>query len=49
MQLPEGEFYDWELEECRVETTSGMLVGHVRKVMRVGGGVEMLVVESDGA
>lgn len=46
VQLPEGQFYDWELEECLVETTSGKLIGHVRDVMRVGGGVEMLVVES---
>jgi 16S rRNA processing protein RimM len=47
VQLPEGQFYDWELENCVVETTSGKQVGHVRNVMRVGGGVEMLVVESD--
>ncbi len=47
VQLPEGHFYDWELEECIVETTSGKLIGHVRDVMRVGGGVELLVVESD--
>ena len=47
VQLPEGQFYDWELQECVVETTSGNLVGRVRNVMRVGGGVEMLVVESD--
>ena len=47
VQLPEDQFYDWELEKCVVETTSGELIGHVRDVMRVGGGVEMLVVESD--
>jgi 16S rRNA processing protein RimM len=47
VQLPEGQFYDWELEEFVVETTSGNLVGQVRDVMRVGGGVEMLVVKSD--
>ncbi len=47
VELPEGQFYDWELEGCVVETTSGKLVGHVREVMRAGGGVEMLVVESD--
>jgi 16S rRNA processing protein RimM len=44
--LPEGQFYDWELAECVVETTSGELVGHVRNVMRVGGAAEILVVES---
>lgn len=47
VQLPEGHFYNWELEEYAVETTSGKLVGHVRGVMRVGGGGEMLVVESE--
>jgi 16S rRNA processing protein RimM len=47
VKLPEGQFYDWELEQCAVETTSGVQVGHVRNVMRVVGGVEMLVVESD--
>jgi 16S rRNA processing protein RimM len=47
VQLSEGQFYDWELEECVVETATGKLVGHVRNVMRVGGGVEMLVVQSD--
>jgi 16S rRNA processing protein RimM len=49
VQLREGEFYDWELEECIVETASGNVVGHVRGIMRVGGGVEMLVVENDQA
>jgi 16S rRNA processing protein RimM len=47
IQLPEGQFYDWELEECVVETARGEIVGRVRQVMRVSGGVEMLVVESD--
>ena len=47
VQLPEGEFYDWELTECVVETTTGKLIGQVRNVMRVGGGVEMLVVEGE--
>jgi len=47
VQLPDGQFYDWELEECTVETASGKLVGKVRGVMRVVGGVEMLVVQTD--
>ena len=47
VQLPEGQFYDWELDDCAVETTSGQRVGRVREVMRVEGGVEMLVVEGD--
>lgn len=46
VQLPEGQFYDWELEGSVVETINGKLVGYVREVMRVAGGVEMLVVEA---
>ena len=44
--LPEGQFYDWELEDCVVETMTGEQIGRVRDVLRVGGGVEMLVVEN---
>lgn len=46
VRLPEGYFYDWELEGCVVETVDGRPVGHVCDVMRIGGGVEMLVVEN---
>jgi len=45
--LPKGHFYDWELEGCVVETVGGTPIGHVREVMRIGGGVEMLVVAND--
>lgn len=46
VQLPEGYFYDWELEGCFVETLDGSPIGHVSQVMRLGGGVEMLAVEN---
>jgi 16S rRNA processing protein RimM len=42
-QLPAGQFYEWELAECRVETTEGQEIGNVRSIMRTGG-VEILVV-----
>lgn len=45
VRLPEDEFYDWELEGCRVETIGGADLGRVREVMRTGG-VEVLVVEN---
>ena len=45
--LPEGHFYDWELEGCVVESIEGTPIGHVREVMRIGGGVEMLVVANE--
>lgn len=47
VQLPSGHFYDWELEDCVVETVGGNAVGHVSEVMRIGGGAEVLVVEND--
>lgn len=47
VQLAEDEYYDWELEGCRVETVTGDLVGRVKSVLRTGG-VNLLVVEDDG-
>ena len=46
VELEEGEFFDWELVDCRVETTGGENVGRVREVMRTGG-TEILVVADD--
>lgn len=48
VELPEDEFYEWELAGCRVETVEGESLGHVREVMRTGG-VEVLVVETGEA
>lgn len=45
VELEEDEFYDWELEGCRVETVEGERLGRVREIMRTGG-VEMLVVDN---
>jgi 16S rRNA processing protein RimM len=44
VELPEDEFYDWELIGCRVETIEGQGLGEVSSVMRTGG-VEVLVVK----
>jgi 16S rRNA processing protein RimM len=46
VELPEDEFYDWELEGCRVETIGGEAIGRVREVLRTGGGVEVLAVDN---
>lgn len=46
VELPKGEFYDWELEGCSVEVSRGSSVGKVSKILRTGG-VELLVVEDD--
>jgi 16S rRNA processing protein RimM len=44
--LPEDHFYDWELEGCVVETTSGSRIGKVREIIRTGG-VDVLAVAGD--
>lgn len=44
VELPAGEFYDWELEGCVVKTIDGELLGQVREIMRTGG-VDTLVIE----
>jgi 16S rRNA processing protein RimM len=46
VELPEDEYYDWELAGCRVESVAGEHLGRVREVMRTGG-VEVLVVVSE--
>ena len=48
VELPEDEFYEWELIGCRVETIEGEGLGRVREVMHTGG-VETLVVDNEAA
>lgn len=45
VELEAGEFFDWELIDCAVETVEGETLGRVREVMRTGG-TEILVVDS---
>jgi 16S rRNA processing protein RimM len=44
VELEEGEFYDWQLAGCAVETLEGERLGTVKELMRTGG-TEILVVE----
>ena len=44
VELEEGEFYDWQLEGCRVETVGGAGVGTVREVLHTGGEAPVLVI-----
>lgn len=44
VELEEGEFYDWQLEGCRVETIEGREVGTVREVLHTGGEVPVLII-----
>ena len=48
VQLPENEFYDWELAGCQVEIVGGPVLGKVREVMRTGG-VDLIVVENSAS
>lgn len=46
VDLEDGEFYDWELAGCKVETIGGETIGEVSELMRTGG-TELLVVKSE--
>ena len=47
VELGEGEFYDWQLEGCRVETVEGRDVGTVREVLHTGGEAPVLVIRDE--
>ncbi len=44
VKLEEDEFFDWELEDCEVETVEGEKLGKIQELMRTGG-TEILVVK----
>ena len=46
VELDDGEYFDWELEGCKVETIDGTNIGEVRELMRTGG-TELLVVTGE--
>lgn len=41
--LGEGEFYEWQLQGCRVETVAGEELGRVRAVWHTGGTPNLIV------
>ena len=45
VELEEGEFFDWQLEDCEAVTPGGEPIGKIREVMRTGG-TEVLVVDA---
>lgn len=47
VELEEGEFYDWQLEGCRVETIEGVPLGTVREVLHTGGEAPVLVIRDE--
>ena len=46
VELKENEFFDWELENCQVETLEGVKIGAVKEILRTGG-TEVLIVTGD--
>ena len=46
VELEEGEFFDWQLEECVVVTADGTKLGTVKELLRTGG-TEVLVITGD--
>lgn len=44
VELDTDEYFDWELEDCEVETVEGEKIGRVKEIMRTGG-TEILVVQ----
>ncbi len=46
VELDADEFFDWQLEDCAVETVSGDRIGTVKELMRTGG-TEILVVAGE--
>ena len=47
VELEEGEFFEWQLAGCVVETIDGRPLGTVRELQRTGG-TENLLVDGDG-
>ncbi|HEX8560603.1 MAG TPA: ribosome maturation factor RimM [Pyrinomonadaceae bacterium] len=47
VELEEGEFYDWQLEGCRVVTVEGAEVGRVFEVLHTGGEAPVLVIRDE--
>jgi 16S rRNA processing protein RimM len=46
VELDADEFFDWQLEGCKVETVSGESIGEVTSLMRTGA-TEILVVKGE--
>ncbi|HEY9404368.1 MAG TPA: ribosome maturation factor RimM [Pyrinomonadaceae bacterium] len=47
VELEEGEFYDWQLVDCRVETIDNRKVGSVAEVLHTGAAPVLVVREGE--
>lgn len=43
VDLEEDEFFDWELEDCEVETLDGERIGKVKEIFRAGENINLVV------
>ena len=48
VEREEGEFFDWQIEGCRVETVEGRALGAVAKVLHYGAAPVLVVREGEG-
>lgn len=47
VELDTGEFFDWQLEGCKVETIGGETIGTVCELLRTGGTEVLIVVGAE--
>ena len=47
VELEEDEFFDWELEDCRVETIEGRKLGIVKEIFRAGENINLVVADGE--
>jgi 16S rRNA processing protein RimM len=48
VELEEDEYYDWELQDCRVTSVTGEQIGRVNSIMHTGGVPVLLIQTADG-
>ncbi len=46
VDLDADEYFDWELEGCRVETLEAVTIGEVKEILRTGG-TEVLIIKGE--
>lgn len=47
VELGEDEFFDWDLENCKVETLEGERIGIVKEIFRAGENINLVVEDGE--
>lgn len=47
VELQEDEFFDWELEDCKVETLENETIGKVKEIFRAGENINLVVEDGE--